>query len=235
MTHAQTRRGDRAQHIQSLIRDAIITGELAPGSSLRQDELARTYDSSRMPIREALRTLSVEGLVQLIPNRGAIVAPIEVDDLRENVEMREISETLAIRLSIPQLSNAQIDRAASIQAEIETCDIMKFGALNKSFHLTLYEPAMRPRLVAHIASLHDIAERYLRFTLQQFDYSDRSSADHKAILDACYRRDAAEAVRLTGAHIVDAGTTLEEYLRKSIEVGGAHPGKRQSSTQQKGC
>lgn len=218
MTDAQTRRGDRAQHIQGLIRDAIITGELAPGSSLRQEELAKAYESSRMPIREALRTLSVEGLVQLIPNRGAIVAPIEIDDLRENFEMREVSETLAIRLSIPQLSNAQIDRAAAIQAEIETCDILKFGALNKAFHLALYEPARRPRLVAHIASLHDIAERYLRFTLQQLNYFDRSSADHKAILDACYRRDTTEAVRLTGSHIVDAGKTLEEYLSKSIEL-----------------
>lgn len=215
MSDGHTKRGDRAQHIQTLIRDAIVTGELAPGSALRQEELAKAYDSSRMPIREAFRSLSAEGLVQLIPNRGAIVAPIDLNDLRENVEMREVSETLAIRLALPHLSNAQIDRAAEIQNQIENCDIQDFGRLNKAFHLALYEPSNRPRLMAHIGSLHDIAERYLRFTLQRLDYFDRSSADHKAIVEACYRRDEARAIELTSSHIIEAGKTLENYLENA--------------------
>lgn len=214
MSEAHTKRGDRAQHIHFLIRDAIITGKLAPGSALRQEELAKTYASSRMPIREALRSLSAEGLVQLIPNRGAIVAPIDPNELRENFEMREAAETLAIRLALPHLSNAHIDRAAEIQDQIESCKIEDFGRLNKAFHLSLYEPSSRPRLLAHIGSLHDIAERYHRFTLQQLDYFDRSSADHRAIVDACYKRDAERAISLTSSHIVDAGRTLENHLRK---------------------
>ncbi|MCM2477742.1 GntR family transcriptional regulator [Rhizobium sp. CG5] len=213
MSDEHTKRGDRAQQIQRLIRDAIITGELAPGSALRQEELAKTYASSRMPIREALRLLSAEGLVQLIPNRGGIVAPIDLNDIRENFEMREVSETLAIRLALPHLSNSQIDRAAEIQNQIENCAIEDFGRLNKAFHLTLYEPSNRPRLIAHIGSLHDIADRYLRFTLQQLNYFDRSSADHKAIVEACYKRDQDGAVKLTSSHIFDAGKTLESYLR----------------------
>lgn len=214
MQSVPQKRGDRAQHVEALIRDAIITGALAPGSALRQEELARTYASSRMPIREALRTLSAEGLVQLIPNKGAIVAPIAADELRENFEMREAAETLAIRLAVPHLSNAHIDAAAAVQKRLETCDILEFGALNKAFHTTLYRPADRPRLIAHIASLHDIAERYLRFTLVHLDYVGRSSDDHEAILEACYRRDVDRAISLTSSHILDAGRTLEQYLRR---------------------
>lgn len=213
------KRGDRAQHIETLIRNAIINGEHAPGSALRQEELARQYASSRMPIREALRTLSAEGLVQLIPNRGAIVAPIDADELRENVEMREAAETLAIRLAVPHLSNARIDEAAQLQKQIETADVMDFGALNKAFHLALYLPANRPRLMAHISSLHDIADRYLRFTLVHLDYVGRSSNEHEAIIEACYQRDIDKAISLTSAHILDAGMTLETFLRD-------HPAER---------
>lgn len=224
MTQAPMKRGDRAQQIETQLRDAIITGALAPGSALRQEELAKTYSSSRMPIREALRTLSAEGLVQLVPNKGAIVAPIDADELRENFEMREAAETLAIRLAVPHLSNAHIDQAARIQKEIEAAsDGAGFGPLNKAFHTTLYQPANRPRLIAHIAGLHDIADRYLRFTLLHLDYVGRSSGEHDAILEACYRRDLDEAVRLTSAHIIEAGKTLERFLRDQPMQGGKRP------------
>lgn len=225
MTKAPPKRGDRTQLIESLLREAIITGELAPGSALRQEDLAKAYASSRMPIREALRTLSAEGLVQLVPNKGAVVAPIDPDELRENIEMREAAETLAIRLAVPHLSNAHIDEAARIQKQIETSDVTQFGPLNKAFHITLYRPANRPRLIAHIAGLHDIADRYLRFTLLHLDYIGRSSGEHDAILQACYRRDVEEAVRLTSAHILEAGRTLERYLRNHPAEAGTTPRK----------
>jgi DNA-binding GntR family transcriptional regulator len=213
MSQASSKRGDRAQEIESKIREGIISGTYEPGSALRQEELAQQYAASRMPIREALRTLSVEGLVQLVPNKGAVVAPISAAELRENFEMREAAETLAIRLSVPHLSNVQIDEAARIQKEMDTSDVASFGALNKAFHCTLYAPAQRPRLLAHIQSLHDLAERYLRFTLCHFDYQPKSSREHEAILQTCYQRDVKAAEKLTSQHIVGAGKILEEYLK----------------------
>ena len=176
-------------------------------SRLRQEELAKAYASSRMPVREALRTLNVEGLVQFHPNRGAVVSPVDPFELHENYEMRDVSEGLAIRLAIPQLSNAQIDKAAAIQRQIDSCHIDEFGALNKEFHLTLYEPCRRPRLISHISTLHDIAERYLRFTIMTFNYYSRSSEEHRELVDSCYQRNVDRAVSITSSHIIEAGRT----------------------------
>tara|TARA_E500000305_G_C4019513_1_gene237788 strand:+ start:1192 stop:1851 length:660 start_codon:yes stop_codon:yes gene_type:complete len=208
------KKGDRAERLVEEIRQAIISGALKPGAALRQEELAKTYQSSRMPIREALRTLSAEGLVQLSPNKGGIVAPVDVTELRENVEMREAAEVLAMRVALPHLSNAQIDEAATIQEELARSGLEDFGRLNKAFHLALYAPANRPRLLAHISSLHDIAERYLRLTLVEFDYIFRSSEEHGGILEACYRRDTEAAIAATSRHILDAGETLLAFLEK---------------------
>ncbi|WP_428697716.1 GntR family transcriptional regulator [Stappia sp.] len=212
MTTSDTRKGDRTELLVREIRQAIIAGELKPGGTLRQEELAKAYSTSRMPIREALRVLAGEGLVQLAPNRGAIVAPIDANELRENFEMREAAELLALRLALPHLSNAQIDRAAALQDRIADAGLIEFGRLNKAFHTTLYAPCQRPRLLAHISSLHDVADRYMRFTLARLDYLVKSSDEHRAILDACYRRDTEAALQLTSRHIVEAGKTLERYL-----------------------
>lgn len=219
MSRSLTRKGHQTQYLIDTLRSAIVAGDFKPGSALRQEELAKTFSSSRMPIREALRTLAAEGLILLQPNRGAVVAPIHADELRENVEMREAAEVLAIRLSVPNLSNAQIDHAAEIQRRIADCDTKDFGSLNKAFHMALYAPCARPRLLAHIGSLHDVAERYLRFTLVELDYVSRSNGEHEAILQACYRRDVDAAQLETSRHIVGAGRTLEDHLRKSVGEG----------------
>ncbi|WP_193187137.1 GntR family transcriptional regulator [Nisaea sediminum] len=208
------KQGDRAERLAEELRRDIISGALKPGAALRQEELAKSFGSSRMPIREALRTLGAEGLVQLLPNRGAVVSPIDPMELRENVEMREAAETLAMRVALPHLSNAQIDKAAALQEEIARADLGAFGGLNKAFHLTLYAPSSRPRLLAHIAGLHDIAERYLRLTLVELDYVAKSSDEHAEILEACYRRDADAAVAATSRHILEAGKTLLDHLRE---------------------
>ena len=219
MSRSLPRKGHQTQYLIDTLRSAIVAGDFKPGSVLRQEELAKTFSSSRMPIREALRTLAAEGLILLQPNRGAVVAPIHADELRENVEMREAAEVLAIRLSVPNLSNAQIDRAAEIQRRIAVCDMKDFGSLNKAFHMALYAPCARPRLLAHVGSLHDVAERYLRFTLVELDYVSRSNSEHEAILQACYRRDVDAAQLETSRHIVGAGRTLEDHLRKSVGEG----------------
>ncbi len=218
MSATKKRPGDKTNLLVSRIRDSIISGEMPPGCPLRQETLAASYRLSRVPIREALRTLETEGLVQLVPNKGAIVAPIDLEELREIYEMRDAAETLALKLSIPEMSNTQIDIAQNIHNEMTQCDEKEICALNRKFHEALYLPSKRKRLLAHISCLHDIAERYLRFTLKNLDYVERSAEEHVALLKACRKRDLPSAIKILSSHITQAGKELEEYLRANPSI-----------------
>ncbi len=204
---------DQTRAIADRLRERIIGGELAAGAPLRQEQLAALFGTSRMPVREALRILQAEGFVEMVRNRGAAVAPIDLDDLNEIYEMRAMVETMALRLAIPELSNSRIDRAAVIQNELESASLSEFGRLNKAFHLTLYEACARPRLLAHIALLNDAADRYLKIAIRRLDYSDRSNREHRALLDACRARDSARAEALLADHVRDAGKMLLDTFR----------------------
>lgn len=208
------RAGDQVGALADALRGQIIAGELRPGEPLRQELLADRFATSRMPIREALRVLEAEGLVVMVPHKGATVAPLDPAELEEVYEMRVAAEALALRRAIPELSNAQIDRAARIQDRAEASGMVDFGALNKAFHMALYAPCGRPRLLAHIAGLSDIADRYLRFTAGSLDYLDRSHREHRDLLEACRRRDETMAVDVLTRHITEAGQTLLHFLRE---------------------
>jgi Transcriptional regulators len=205
---ARARTGAEAGRIAAALRAEIVSGALPPGTALRQEVLAERHAASRMPVRDALRILAQEGFVDLAPNRGARVAVLDPAGFREICEMRVALETLAIRLAMPELTESRIDRAAQVQAEAEAGGIADFGALNALFHATLYEPCARPRLLAQIAALHDLGDRYMRIAAVELDYLARSHAEHRAILAVCRRRDAAEAADLIERHIAAAGAEL---------------------------
>ncbi|MAA98165.1 MAG: transcriptional regulator [Stappia sp.] len=203
---------DQARRIASHLRERIVRGALAPGVPLRQEQLATEFGTSRMPVREALRLLQAEGFVELVRNRGAMVAPIDLRDLAEIHEMRVMAEAMALRHAIPNLSNRRIDAAAAIQDELETAPLAAFGDLNKAFHLTLYEASERPRLLAHVGLLNDAADRYLRMAIGRLDYAPRSHAEHRALLAACRDRDVPRAVALLEDHVREAGRALHAAL-----------------------
>lgn len=207
-------RGDQASAIAEALRQEIIEGSLAPGGKLGQEQLARRFGVSRMPVREALRLLATDGLVTLDPNKGARVTPIGIADLREIYEMRIAAETLALKIAIPELSNAQIDRAEVLQTELESASFAEFGALNSRFHRALYEPCNRPRLLAHIDSLSGAADRYLCTAIAQIDYAGQSHKEHRTLLAFCRQRDAENALTCLSNHIARGGNALSDHLAK---------------------
>jgi DNA-binding GntR family transcriptional regulator len=219
-SRGRERRGTEVTRIAAAIRKEILSGELLPGAPLRQESLAETHAASRMPVRDALRVLEGEGFVDMIPNRGARVASLDPKDYMEICELRAVLEPLAIRRAVPELSDSWIDRVEAIQAEAETAGVDRFGALNAAFHATLYEPAGRPRLLAQIRMLHDLADRYLRIAVVELDYLTRSHAEHRAILAACRVRDAERAAGLVADHITQAG---EELLKRLARAGRMPP------------
>ncbi|MCZ4279898.1 GntR family transcriptional regulator [Kiloniella laminariae] len=210
-----SRSGAQANEIARLLRTDIISGEIPQGEILRQENLAQRFQTSRMPVRDALRILEQEGLVDLQPNRGAQVAILDVEGIREIYEMRAVAEVLALRHAIPELTNSQIEKAEKIRSEAESAGLEQFGVLNKAFHETLYAPCARPRLLSHISSLHDLADRYLRIAAIELDYIDRSNQEHCQLLAACNARDTLKACKLLDQHIISAGEKLFTRLKEA--------------------
>src|ERR1700751_3444972 len=128
-----------SERIAAHLREAILNGELAPGSSTRQEEIAERLGTSRLPVREALRMLETEGLTQLEANKSARVPALDRDELDIVYEMRERIETLALRLSLPHLTDEQESELYRIQDEIEANeDGATFLELDRRFHLGTY-------------------------------------------------------------------------------------------------
>lgn len=208
-------RGDQAREIAETLRSDIISGRLAAGTPLRQEQLASRFAVSRIPVRDALKRLAAEGLVQLKPNRGAAVAPLSVDDLTEVYEMRIAAETLALRTAIPQLTNAQLEIASGLQDDLEKAPISQFGTLNTEFHMALYRPCARPRLLSHITTLGHAADRYLRIGAGSLGHAAQSHREHRELLAACAKRDEGAALTCLHGHIKRAADMLIEHLAQS--------------------
>src|SRR3954469_14653202 len=185
------------------LRAQIVAGELPAGTKLRQVEIARRFDVSTTPVREALAALQREGLVRLHPQRGAVVFLPSVEDLREHYEIRAALEALAVA------EDAQAVEAAWARPLVTLLDEMRDGpqatryiALNQRFHTTLYAHCGRPKLVEMIAGLRDASSSYLHIYRAAEDFPvARLDAEHREILAACVARDPERAAAATRAHL----------------------------------
>src|SRR5882757_868983 len=108
-----------AEQVANVLREAIADGSLAAGTTLRQDDLALRFGFSRMPIRDALRQLEAEGIVQIHPTKGAHVASMDATEIREIFVLRELLESEALSLSVPTLAGDKLDEAAGVLARID--------------------------------------------------------------------------------------------------------------------
>ena len=198
------------------IRKLIVRGVFRSGQALRQDELASTYGTSAIPVREALRQLEGEGLVKFVPNRGVEVVDLSAAEVRELCEIRILLETQALRLAIPKLDQHVLAHAARVLDESDTDPrfLETWSERNWAFHATLYAAADRPQLLAMIERLHVQIERYLYAHVSVLGYRKRGQKEHRALLLACKRKDTKRAVALLTEHIASVATLLEPYLRQ---------------------
>lgn len=203
------------------LRDRILAGTLAAGEPLRQEALAAELGVSRIPLREALQRLEAEGLVVLLPHRGAVVAELPVDDVRELFELRAMLESDLIRRAVPRATAADHAAvraaAAAFERALGSGEVGALGEANRRLHLALYQPAGRPRTIDIFTRLHQQSDRLLRLQLTLTDGGSRAMREHRAIAAASRRGDAAGAARLVRAHILGAGERLARAL------AAAHP------------
>lgn len=204
--------------IVKYIREAIIAGQIAEGEPIRQDEIAKLFNVSKIPVREALKRLEAEGLVEFKKNRGALVTRISEQELAQIFEVRVMLETKLIRLAVPNMTEQTYQQADAIcNAFIDEMDIGSWTVLNWQLHACLYEPAQRPYMLGLIRSIYDKIERYLRLQMNISEGKARANDEHKEIVKACKAKDVELAVSLIETHINGVCKALNDYL-----PNGAH-------------
>ncbi len=206
--------------VTATLRQAIIEGTLAGGETIRQDHLASTFGVSRMPIREALRQLEAEGLVEFFPHRGTVVAAIEPGEILEIFEIRVLLECHAISKAVSRIDDATLDRAEEILDEIDKePDVAKLGELNRRFHLTLYAPLQGTRLHTMVEAQYRHLDRMVRLVLSQLDYAETSQAEHRALLQHSRDRNGERAADTLRSHLTVSSNRLADLLSPAKKTG----------------
>lgn len=205
------RRGNLSAQTADRLRERILAGEFRPGQSLRELELCRTLGVSRNPLREALHRLEGEGLVQLRPNRGAVVTSLSPAEIHEINETCRLLETHLLRLAVPELDSADLDAADQLLDRMEGVhEAGRWAELNWRFHTLLYAAAKRPLILALVEGLRRRVERELLASLAQVKTLEKFNAEHRRILEKVRGRRATTAAGLLDAHLT---TGLEEIVR----------------------
>lgn len=201
--------------IAKAIREEILRGELEPGTSARQDEIAQRFSVSRVPVREALRSLVAEGLMTCEPQKGFRVARLSPEDAREILEIRSVLEVQALRWAISKISPEDLAlAAAALNQSEQTQSIDEWSDMNGRFHAAILKPCGRPQLLALITQLNNRVDRYIRLLVALGDYRDRAEREHRAILAAIDVGNADAAAILLKQHIEDTAVRLDDFLAR---------------------
>jgi DNA-binding GntR family transcriptional regulator len=198
------------------LRDRILDGTYEAGSPLRQEEIARSLNVSRVPVREALTRLESEGLVALRPRRGYTVVSLSPDDIREISDICERLEELAAIEATRRRTQGDVAALDALLAEMDRLGkaaragdqqaLVGWMARHREFHARLFATSGRKSLCRLISLARDQLEPFIRIELSLSDYLAHSSAEHQRILDL-FRLGAAE----------ETGRVSAEHIKKSCE------------------
>jgi DNA-binding GntR family transcriptional regulator len=198
--------------VHDLVRQAILHGEIEPGAIMSQVQMAQELGVSRTPLREALRLLQREGLVEAEPNRRVRVASFSIADLEQLYTLRIVNEALGIRLTVPQMSADDVEALRDLLSEMdrfaEARDPDRWEVPHREFHRRLVQGA-GARPLRLLEELSDHSERYRRAYLDSGPRAwTTGPTEHAGILDACARGDEVEAAALLGRHLSRTALTV---------------------------
>lgn len=204
------------------LRQAILKGELEPGERLMEIQLANRLGVSRTPIREAIRKLELEGLVLMIPRKGAEVAKISQKSLKDVLEVRRSLEELAIELACQRMTEDEIreleDAQKAFAAAVEKGEAMSIAETDEHYHDIIYNGTGNIRLVQ---ILNNLREQMYRFRLEYIKDADKRQvlmAEHEIILKAVRQRKSAEAKSAIREHIDNQEITVLKNLKEKEET-----------------
>lgn len=185
------------------LRTEIRSGEILPGSRLRQADVAKRFNVSITPVREAFGMLEREGLLIISPHRGVIVFQPTERDLKETYEIRIPLEALATEFGVQNMTDADIAQLGAVLRDMELAgdDPVVYNTLNVEFHGIIYRAADRPKLEKLIADLRESSAAYLRLYATISLSSADTQRDHEMIFEACRSRAPKRAAKAMVAHL----------------------------------
>ena len=211
------------QWVVERLRVDILEGRLKPGDWLRQERLAREQGVSQTPVREALKQLAAEGLVEHVPYRGVRVVSLSVEDVEDLYSCREAIEGMAARYAAASISAAQVKELESLRIRMADCivpsELKEYRDLNRQFHSIIFKASGRSFLVRTLAQLWAAFPTMLWSNIPRVAVASLPERDepdiveHAEIVAALAAHDGKRAEAAVQAHIRAAGASLVEAMR----------------------
>jgi DNA-binding GntR family transcriptional regulator len=205
-----------SQRVADVLAQRILTGQIAPGARIKQDEIATEFGTSRIPVREALRILEVRGLVTLLANAGARAVTLSSREMEISYEIRERLEPFLLADSIPNLTDADIAEMEEIKLRLDKAsDVDEFLTLNRQFHQTSFRGNTSPLLALEVERFWDMTHSYRRayakLVMLDADRMAIMRAERDLLMGAIKRRELDLAPRLLAIHIRRTHLGLLDY------------------------
>ena len=199
------------------LRQAILRGELKPGERLMEIQLANKLGVSRTPIREAIRKLELEGLVLMIPRKGAEVAEITEKSLRDVLEVRRALEELAVQLVCEKITQEQIEElkvaAKEFQNTLKDGDITKIAEADVRFHDVIYMATDNQKLILLLNNLREQMYRFRVEYLKRKEVHPQLIAEHEEIIEMIEKREKDTAIKVVCEHIDNQVEAVIDIIR----------------------
>jgi DNA-binding GntR family transcriptional regulator len=196
------------------LRQTILSGGLNEGDFLRQRSLARHYGVSEVVVREALRRLEAEGLVETEPRKGARVSRLSVAEVEELWELRIVLEKLLTQHAVPAFQPEDLTRVEGlIEGMRRERDAVAWLSLNREFHDCLYRPSGRLRILRFANNLRNLIDRYLRMRIGVLQHYEIAHREHRSIFAAYRQQDVALAVKRVEAHLRRTADSVVAFLK----------------------
>ncbi len=206
----------QAERLRAMIEEDILSFKLKPGDRLDECRLAEMYGTSRTPVREALRQLSSNGLIELRPHRGAIVAKLSIRELIDLLEVMAELEGACGRLAAKACLNSDVDTIVAAQEvcrkSAESRDAPSYQKANEKFHEAIYTASRNDCLIKLTLGIRNRVAAYRRLRLEQVSRLKFSVAEHDQIVHAIRESLPEEADRLLQLHILNLGGELRRMF-----------------------
>lgn len=199
------------------LRQAILRGELKPGERLMEIQLANKLGVSRTPIREAIRKLELEGLVLMIPRKGAEVADISEKSMKDVLEVRHALDELSVELACERISKSQIKElelaAVEFKKSLKSKDVTVIAEADVKFHDVIYEATNNQKLINLLNKIREQMYRYRVEHLKNEEVYPQLLAEHDEIIQYISKKDKEKAKKIVCQHIDNQFKTVKDVIR----------------------